>query len=169
MKKENHIGTVIEKIYMGIGAGAMGLLAVMVIFTVIMRYCFNLSWKEVSEFNVTLFAFTTFWAMGLNVLRNEHVSIDIFYNMFKPAVKKWVSVLDYIIMLVIDGLFTYYSYLYTEKMGVQISMGMGIPMRYMYGIMPLSGAVCAICIIVKLVLAIKAPVSSFESKDEAEG
>ena len=64
MKK---VGSVIEKIYFGIGAAAMGLLAVLVIFTVIMRYCFSLSWKELSEFNVTLFAFTTFWALGLNV------------------------------------------------------------------------------------------------------
>lgn len=38
----------------------MGLLAVLVIFSVIARYFFSLSWKELSEFNVTLFAFTTF-------------------------------------------------------------------------------------------------------------
>ena len=56
MKK---IGAIAEKIYFGVGAAAMGLLAVMTIFTVIMRYCFSLSWKAVSEFNVTLFAFTT--------------------------------------------------------------------------------------------------------------
>ena len=37
MKK---IGAMAEKIYFGIGAAAMGLLAVLVIFTVIMRYCF---------------------------------------------------------------------------------------------------------------------------------
>ena len=47
----------LERIYTGIGAAAMGLLAGLVIFTVIARYCFSLSWKSVSEFNVTLFAF----------------------------------------------------------------------------------------------------------------
>jgi TRAP-type C4-dicarboxylate transport system permease small subunit len=83
MKK---IGSVIEKIYFGVGAAAMGLLAVLVIFTVIMRYCFSLSWKSVPEFNVVLFAFTTFWGLGLHVLKNEPVSINILYDKFKPAV-----------------------------------------------------------------------------------
>lgn len=159
-------GRIAEKIYMGIGAAAMGLLAVMVIFTVIMRYCFSLSWKAVSEFNVTLFAFTTFWAMGLNVLRGEHVSINILYDKFKPSVKRWVSVVIYAIMLAVDCIFIYHSYGYAMKMGTQISQGMEIPMVYMYGIMPLSGVLCAICIIIKIVAAVRAPLSDFEPQDK---
>ena len=159
-------GSIAEKIYLGIGAAAMGLLAVMVIFTVIMRYCFSLSWKEVSEFNVTLFAFTTFWAMGLNVLRGEHVSINILYDKFKPSVKRWVSVVIYIIMLAVDCIFIYYSYGYAMKMGTQISQGMEIPMVYMYGIMPVSGVLCAVCIVIKIITAVRAPLSSFETQDK---
>ena len=45
----------------------MALLAALVIFTVIARYCFSLSWKQLAEFNTTLFAFTTFWGMGCAV------------------------------------------------------------------------------------------------------
>ena len=99
MKK---IGSIAEKIYFGVGAAAMGLLAVLVIFTVIMRYCFSLSWKSVSEFNVTLFAFTTFWGLGLNVLKNEHVSINILYDKFKPGLKRWISVFNSLVMLVVE-------------------------------------------------------------------
>lgn len=159
-------GDIAEKIYMGIGAAAMGLLAVMVIFSVIMRYCFSLSWKAVSEFNVTLFAFTTFWAMGLNVLKGEHVSINILYDTFKPGVKRWVTVVIYIVMLAVDCLFVYHSWGYAAKMGTQISQGMEIPMMYMYGIMPFSGVLCAFCIIVKLIETVKAPLSAFEPQDK---
>jgi TRAP-type C4-dicarboxylate transport system permease small subunit len=60
MNKLKKLGATVEKLYFGIGAAAMGLLAFLVIFTVIMRYCFSLSWKSVSEFNVLLFTFTTF-------------------------------------------------------------------------------------------------------------
>ena len=165
MNKLQKAGKVISKIYMGIGAAAMGLLAFLVIFTVIMRYCFSLSWKAVSEFNVVLFAFTTFWAMGLNVLNDEHVSINILYDKIKPSVKRWVCVLNNVIMLAVDCLFVHYSYAYALKMGKQISRGMEIPMIYMYGIMPLCGVICAVCIIVKTIQAIKAPVSAFEPKD----
>ena len=163
MKK---VGSVIEKIYFGNGAAAMGLLAVLVIFTVIMRYCFSLSWKELSEFNVTLFAFTTFWALGLNVLRGEHVSINMLYDHFKPSVKRWVTLIIYAIMMVVDCLFVYYSWQYAMKMGKQISQGMEIPMLYMYGIMPVCGIICAVCIIVKAVEAVRAPLSAFEVKND---
>ena len=158
-------GDIAEKIYLGIGAAAMGLLAVMVIFSVIMRYCFSLSWKEVSEFNVTLFAFTTFWAMGLNVLKGEHVSINILYDTFKPAVKRWVSLFNYLVMLVVDGLFVRYSWQYTAKMGKQISQGMEIPMSFIYGIMPVCGVICIVCILIKMVETLRAPLSEFEAKD----
>ena len=159
-------GKFAESLYMGVGAAAMGLLAAMVIFTVIARYCFSLSWKSVSEFNVTLFAFTTFWAMGLNVLRDEHVSINILFDKFPPALKRWGRVLNGLIMLVVDGAFTYYSWLYALKMGGQISQGMEVPMLYMYGIMPLSGLICALCILIKTAAALRAPLSAFEAGHE---
>ena len=166
MKKTCQIGEWIRRIYMGIGAAAMGLLAFLVIFTVIMRYCFSLSWKSLSEFNVTLFCFTTFWAMGLNVLLDEHVSINILYDRIPPAIKRWVCVFNNVVMLVVDCLFVKYSWAYAMKMGKQISQGMEIPMLYMYGIMPVCGVICALCIIYKLVEAVRAPLSAFEPKDK---
>lgn len=163
MKK---IGAMAEKIYFGIGAAAMGLLAVLVIFTVIMRYCFSLSWKAVSEFNVTLFAFTTFWGMGLNVLKGEHVSINMLYDRFTPAVKRWIAVFNCLIVLAVDCVFVYYSWQYTMKMGRQISQGMEIPMSFMYGIMPVCGVICVVCIIIKAIQHLRAPLSAFEPQDK---
>ena len=163
MKK---IGAIAEKIYFGVGAAAMGLLAVMTIFTVIMRYCFSLSWKAVSEFNVTLFAFTTFWGLGLNVLKGEHVSINMLYDHFRPGLKRWVNVFIHLVMLVVDGMFVYHSWVYTVKMGKQISQGMEIPMSLMYGIMPVCGVICAFCIIIKIIQNIRAPRSDFESREK---
>lgn len=166
MNKIKKLGAVIEKLYMSVGAVAMGLLAFMVIFTVIMRYCFSLSWKSVSEFNVLLFTFTTFWGMGLNVLRGEHVSINILYDRINPSIKRWISVFNCAVMLVVDVLFIKYGWLYTVKMGKQISMGMEIPMFYMYGLMPLCGVICAVCIVIKAVESVLAPVSAFEPADK---
>lgn len=159
------IGKIVVSVYEGIGAAAMGLLAVLVIFTVIMRYCFSLNWKQLSEFNVTLFAFTTFWALGLNVLRNEHVSITILYDAVPNAVRKVFSIISCLVMLVVDWQFVSYGWQYTMRMGKQISQGMEIPMRYMYGIMPVCGAICLVCIVVKLIEAILRPVSEFGKTD----
>ena len=166
MNKLKKLGATVEKLYFGIGAAAMGLLAFLVIFTVIMRYCFSLSWKSVSEFNVLLFTFTTFWGLGLNVLKNEHVAVTILYDLCPPVMKKWISVFNYVVMLVVDVLFIKYGWAYALKMGKQLSMGMEIPMFYMYGLMPLCGVICALCIIIKGALAATAPVSAFVNADQ---
>ena len=160
------LGDRIIALYTAIGAVAMGILAVMVIFTVICRYCFSLSWKQVSEFNVTLFAFTTFWGLGLNVLKDEHVSINMLYDALPPTAKRVLRCVSMVIMLAVDCVFTKFAWDYTLKMGTQISQGMEIPMRYMYGIMPVCGALAAICIVFKLIEAIRAPKSYYEMKDD---
>lgn len=160
------IGKKLFDIYFGVGVVAMGLLALLVIFTVVMRYCFNLNWKHLTEFNITLFAFTTFWGMGVNVLKDEHVIIDILYDGLKPAIKRWVSVFNYIIVLVVDVVFTHQGLLYTMKMGKQISQGMEIPMYFMYGIMPLCGAICAVCIVIKIIQFITVDEAYFAPKNK---
>lgn len=144
----------------------MGLLAILVIFAVIARYFFSLSWKQLAEFNVTLFAFTTFWGMGINVIKNEHVMIDILYDGLKPTIKRWLSVVNYIIVLIVDLVFTYQGVKYVQVAGKQISQGMEIPMYFMYGIMPVCGAICAICIVIKIIEFITADVSYFAPKNK---
>jgi len=166
VEKLKKAGQKIFDIYFGIGVAAMGLLAVLVIFSVIARYFFSQSWKQLAEFNVTLFAFTTFWGMGINVIKNEHVIIDIFYDRVKPSVKRWLSVLNYTIVLIVDAVFIYYGFKYVGVAGKQISQGMEIPMKYMYGIMPVCGILCAICVLVKIAEFITADVSYFNSKNK---
>ena len=108
----------------------MALLAALVIFTVIARYCFSLSWKQLAEFNTTLFAFTTFWGMGINVIKDEHVMIDILYDGVKPARKRWLAIVNYLIVLAVVLVFTYQGFKYVGVAGKQISQGMEIPMMY---------------------------------------
>lgn len=166
IEKLKKIRDKIFQVYFGIGVAAMGLLAILVIFSVIARYFFSLSWKELSEFNVTLFAFTTFWGMGINVLKNEHVIIDILYDRVPPAIKRWLSVVNYLIVLAVDLVFTKQGINYVGVAGKQISQGMEIPMKYMYGIMPMAGAVCAICIVIKIAEFITADISYFAPKNK---
>jgi len=161
------IGKKLFDIYFLIGVIAMGLLAVLVIFTVIARYCFALSWKQLAEFNVTLFAFTTFWGMGINVIKDEHVMIDIIYDGVKPALKRWLAVFNYLIVLVVDVVFVYQGFKYVAMAGKQISQGMEIPMYFMYGIMPVSGILCAVCIVVKIITLLNADISFFAPKNKA--
>ena len=145
----------------------MALLAALVIFTVIARYCFSLSWKQLAEFNTTLFAFTTFWGMGINVIKDEHVMIDILYDGVKPARKRWLAIVNYLIVLAVVLVFTYQGFKYVGVAGKQISQGMEIPMMYMYGIMPVCGIICAFCVLRKRITLDKADISYFAPKNQA--
>lgn len=160
------IGKKLFDVYFLIGAIGIAILACLVIFTVIARYCFALSWKQLSEFNVTLFAFTTFWGMGINVIRDEHVMIDIIYDGIKPSIKRWVAVFNYLVVMVIDVVFTVQGFKYVAMAGKQISQGMEIPMKYMYGIMPVSGIICAVCVVIKIIMLIQADISFFAPKNK---
>lgn len=159
------VGKKLFDLYFLIGVVAMALLAALVVFSVIARYFFALSWKELSEFNTTLFAFTTFWGMGINVIKDEHVMIDIFYDRVKPARKRWLAIVNYLIVLVVDLVFTWQGVKYVQVAGKQLSMGMEIPMSFMYGIMPVCGVICAVCVLIKIAMLYKADLSYFAPKN----
>ena len=63
--------------------------------------------------------------------------------------------------------FTYQGFKYVGVAGKQISQGMEIPMMYMYGIMPVCGIICAICVVIKIITLYKADISFFAPKNKA--
>ena len=152
MKTIKAFGTALHKLYAGIGMAAMGMLALLVILTVIARYFFSLSWKELEEFVTVLFAFTTFWGLGFAVLEGEHVVIDIVSRLFKPSVKRIMGIFNLMIALAVDIIVCVYSFIYIGKIGSHLSPGMMIPMKYIYGVMPVCFIICAICIGIKIIL-----------------
>lgn len=167
IEKLNRIGKMIYKIYYFIGIAALAVMTVNIIFAVIMRYCFSLNWKSLAELNIVLFAFTTFWGMGLCVLKNEHVIIDIIYDGLKPRLKRIISILDYAIVLAVVVVFSYQAWNYTLMAGRQISMGLEIPMYFMYGIMPVCGIICCLCIVIKIIQIVTAEDAYFAPKNKA--
>ena len=62
-------------------------------------------------------------------------------------------------------MFVVQGFKYVAVAGKQISQGMEIPMTYMYGIMPVSGIICAVCIVLKILEFITADISYFEPKN----
>ncbi len=152
METARKLGQALHKAYVGIGTAAMGLLALCVIFTVIARYFFSLSWKELEEFVTTLFAFTTFWGLGVAVLENEHVVIDILYRLFKPRARRIISVFNLLVALAVTLTVCVFSFTYIAKVGSHLSPGMMIPMKYLYGIMPVCFIICAVCILIRIIL-----------------
>lgn len=166
MEKFQNIKKTIFDVYYGIGIVVLAFMSASVMFAVIMRYFFHVNFDWLAEFNVTLFAFTTFWGMGVCVIKEEHVMIDIIYDRLDPKLKRILSIVNYSILLLVVIFFTVYAFQYVAMAGKQLSMGMEIPMYYMYGIMPVTGIITIICTIIKIIEFVNYPIEHFESKNK---
>ena len=147
----NKTGKALHRFYVGVGMAAMGMLALSVIFTVIARYFFSLSWKGLDEMITVLFAFTTFWGLGVAVLEGEHVVIDILFRVFPPRARRIISLFNLLTALAVVVTVCVFSFTYINKIGGHLSPGMMVPMKYLYGIMPVSLILCAVCIIIRMI------------------
>ena len=144
-------GKVLYQIYVGIGIAAMAFVSGSVIFTVIMRYCFNVSFTFLEELITLVFAFTTFWGIGICVLEDEHVVIDFFYEKIPVAIRQWISVFNYLVVLVVLAVLQYYSIGWIQVAGKIISNGLRVKYLYLYGVMPIGVGVSMVCVLVKII------------------
>ncbi len=164
-------------IYYYIGVGILALMAILVTLAVIMRYFFDLSFLWLSEINVILFTFTTFWGMAVCIWKEEHVIIDMLYAKFSPVVKKIFSILNYSIVFAVlaflsSALLEYMSVAANQRSpGIVFPNGEHLSMLYVYSIMPITTIVSMVVTLDKIVEFILRPVSSFENHEieNAEG
>ncbi len=158
-------------VYHGVGAAMLAILACSVTFAVIMRYVFSLSWLWLSELNVILFAWSTFWGLGACIWREEHVAIDMLYATFNPAKKKKFAIINYSIVLLVLIFLTYALTVYVSIAGSQQSPGIvfangsHLSMIFVYAIMPFAAVVSMLLTIDKIVEFIMRPVESFAKEE----
>jgi TRAP-type C4-dicarboxylate transport system permease small subunit len=154
--KLNVLGKKLYKIYKALGTLLMGLTAACVIYSVFARYFFGISHTWLEEFITTIFAYTTFWGIGLCFIDREHIIIDSIYNVFPGSLKKIITVFNYAVVLIILFVMLYYGAAYASKFGDQLSFGMHIPMIYMYGIIPVGCFLGIICVVINMIMDIAA-------------
>ena len=160
------IGKILYRVYLGVGIAAMGIVAVCVIFAVIMRYFFSISYRQMEEFITTAFAFTTFWGIGICFIEREHVAIDSLISLLPPLIRRILLFFNYAVVLTVMVIMFYFGIQYAGKYGHQISFGMGVPMIWMYGIIPVGCFLGLICILFNLYKDIQEILSGSKAKKE---
>lgn len=144
-------GKWIYGLYLGIGIFAMGLMSAGVIFSVIMRYFFGVSFIFLEEAITFLFVFTTFWAIGACLLENEHIVIDFFITRLKFKNRLCLTVFNYCLVALVNALIVYYSLTWIQKAGRVVSNAMRIQYKYMYYVMPVGFAIGVLCAVIKII------------------
>ncbi|MBN1776661.1 MAG: TRAP transporter small permease [Clostridiales bacterium] len=164
------------KAYYYLGVAILALMAILVTFAVVMRYFFDLSWLWLSEINVILFTFTTFWGMAVCIRKEEHVGIDVLYRKFSPRVKKIFTIVNYgivfgVLIFLTFALTKYMSVVANQRSpGIVFANGDHLPMVYIYSVMPVTAYVSMFVTLDKIVEFIMRPAASFaKAADDENG
>lgn len=165
------VGRGIYKLYVGIGMAAMGTVAFGVIFSVVMRYCFSITFTFLEELITLMFAFTTFWGAGICILEDENVLLDFFYMNIPERPKRIMDIINMIFAIIVMGVVLYYSIGWIDKAGKALSNGLRLPYKYIYSAMPIGLTASIISAGVKLwSLVTNTPLNlkPVEEEEEAE-
>lgn len=163
-------------VYFYFGVAILALMAILVTFAVVMRYFFDLSWLWLSEINVILFTFTTFWGMAVCIWKEEHVGIDMLYNKFSPTVRKVFAIVNYsivfgVLVFIAIALTKYMSVVANQRSpGIVFANGDHLPMVYVYMVMPVTAIVSMLVTLDKIVEFIMRPAAAFaKAADDENG
>lgn len=154
MKTLKKFGKYLYRLYVGIGIVAMAFVAVSVIATVILRYFFNISFIFLEELITVVYTFTTFLGIGMCILEDEHVSIDVLLNIMPEKARYIIRCISYVLITVVNALMVYLSIGWIAKAGNTYTNAMRVQLKYIYGIFPLGFSIGVLCSIIKLYLVI---------------
>ena len=141
----NQIIKKLYSIYIGIGAVVMGVMAVIVIASVFLRYFMGITFMWSEELIKILFVFTTFWGMGACVIGKENIIVDILFDKLPPRLQKVCTVISYASILAVCAVLLRYTIPWVIKNGDYLSKGFYIQYTYIYAIMPLGIVLCMLC------------------------
>ena len=168
MDKMKKAGLALYKVYVGIGMLAIAIITVCVIATVIMRYFFNISFIFLEEFVTVLFAFSTFWGIGMCTLEDEHVAINVLFDLFPAKVQHALKLFNYTLMTVVNLLMTYLAIGWIEKAGKTLTNAMRIQLKYIYVFLPIGFIIGAVCCCIKLYLIFTGKEKDVQFKPEID-
>lgn len=153
MKSFNNILLKIEQYFIGI---LLLTIAFILFANVVLRFFgSSLVWAE--ELSRYAIVWLTFVGSSVCIYKGAHIGVDALMNILSDRGKKILTIVTIIMSLVFTLLFTYYSFIITEKIYQtnQVSSTVKIPMVYVYAAMPVGGILMTIRYIQELIINIK--------------
>jgi len=112
-----------------IGALVMGLICLISISNVVVRYATDISFAFTEEYSVFLLVVLTFIGASLAYATNDHLRISFFADRFGPVGKELCRIISVFASLIMFGLLVYYGFELTfdEYIYEETSPGLGNP------------------------------------------
>lgn len=116
---------------------------------IIFRIFFTaLSWSE--ELSRYLLVWSSFIGAAVAYKKGAHIAVTFGVDLLPPGMKKVVQTLACILMALFFGVTIWYSILIFKMQVFQVSPAMGLKMRYIYMIIPISFSVMCIHLLQQL-------------------
>ncbi len=138
----------LEKVILAVTSAIM---VIVIVYQVILRYCFAASnaWSE--ELARYLFIYDVMLAAAIATRRNSHLQVDFLINLFKPKVKAMFTIGATIVGIIFLVFLFSYSLTLCETSANNISAGVKVSMAIPYACMPI-GAVLMILTSIEVIL-----------------
>ena len=120
------------------------MMTVSLVIMIFGRNFFNTAFASLEEISRFTFVWLTFIGAAIAFKRKEHMGMDFIVSKLKGKIAIYVEIVQDIFALILFALFIYYG---TELAVLNISvvsLQSGIPMGYVYAIIPISGLLMAI-------------------------
>lgn len=138
----------------------MFLMVTIITAQVISRYVFGnpFTWSE--ELGRYTFVWMSFLGMAVGMKYGSHIALDILEKKLKGVSQKSLVLFNNLLLTVFGVLLTYSGFLLVQLGSRQTSPSLGIPMQYVYIVIPISG-------IILLYFVISNTIKSYRRKEEA--
>ena len=122
-------------------------MSLLVILFVFMRYSFNITFVWAEELITMLFISTTYFGAVMGMQCNEHINIGYFHERMPPKIRKYIDILNFLVILLLQIAITKVSMDWIARVGDNLTVGLRLPIRYFYYMMPFSAvAIGGFCI-----------------------
>jgi TRAP-type mannitol/chloroaromatic compound transport system permease small subunit len=139
---------------------ANGLLVVIIVLQVTLRYGFRSGMVALEELEWHLYALAFMFGLSYDLVTDAHVRVDLLYNRFGPKTREWIDLLGTIFLLLpfIGVIFWFgLEFFYDSWIHNEHSLApMGLPYRWaIKAVIPLSFALFGLAAISRVVRAIQ--------------
>ncbi|MGF7057675.1 TRAP transporter small permease [Brassicibacter mesophilus] len=152
MKKLDNILSKIEQYFIGI---LILIITIILFINVVLRY-FNMSFDWAEEFARYGIVWVTFIGASVCIYKGAHIGVDALLSFLSNRGKKVLTLITIILAVIFTAFFTLQSLNLTLKVleTGQVSSTIEVSMAYIYGAMPVGGALMLIRYIQQLIKTI---------------
>jgi TRAP-type C4-dicarboxylate transport system permease small subunit len=125
----------------------VGLLTVSVFLQVLIRFVFKypLPWTE--EVSRIAFVYSIFVGATIAVRQKAHLNVDFVLVVLPPGIARAVKLVGTVLVGIFLAYMTWQGIAFVQATGVQVTPVMQVPFRYLYLIIPSSGALMLLYLI----------------------